>query len=230
MRIAVMQPYFFPYIGYFQMINAVNKFVFYDDVNFIKNGWINRNRILVNNEPKYITIQLKGASSFTPINETEFTDNRKKLLKTIQQAYAKAPCFNEVFPVIEDVLSTDCKTISDVAIASIKRCSEYLDIITTFEISSHNYANSKGLDKADRLKNICHLNKATDYINAIGGKGLYSKDDFIKSNIKLSFIQSKRIDYQQSKETFYPWLSIIDVLMFNNKLVVKEMLNEFTLE
>jgi hypothetical protein len=230
MKLAVMQPYFFPYIGYFQMINAVDKFIFYDDVNFIKNGWINRNRILINNEPKYITIQLKGASSFKEIKETEYTDNRKKLMKSILQAYAKAPYFNDVMPVVESALSVDTFNISELAIQTVKECCNYLGINTIFEVSSKLYGASKGLDKAERLKQICQLNNASSYINAIGGTELYYKEDFKLSNINLQFIKPKSISYQQSSDVFHPWLSIIDVLMWNNIEAVNQMLNEYQYE
>lgn len=125
-----MQPYFFPYIGYFQLIQAADKFVFYDDVNFIKNGWINRNRILLNSQPAYITVQLKGASSFKQINHVEFTDNREKIRKTIEQAYKKAPYFDSAWPVINECLAFKTNLISELAIHSVIQVSKYLGIST----------------------------------------------------------------------------------------------------
>ena len=125
MRLAVMQPYFFPYIGYFQLINAVDKFVFYDDVNYIKGGWINRNNILVNKQKKLISLNLVASSSNKNINEIRIGNRKNKVLNTIRQSYTKAPYFNKVFPIIEEIFNNiDTSTlISEVAGSSIMKAS-----------------------------------------------------------------------------------------------------------
>jgi len=229
MKIAIMQPYFFPYLGYFQLINAVDKFIFYDDVNFIKNGWINRNRIIINNTSKYLTVQLNGASPFKLINEIEFTDNRAKLKKTLHMAYRKAPMYNYIWPLIEDCLDYKTEKISDLDIYTIKRISEYLNIKTQFEISSNKYNESRSLDKADRLKRICKKNNAKTYINPIGGQKLYNKDDFKHAQIDLFFIQPELPEYKQFSKKFIPGLSIIDVMMFNSLRKINEMFDNYKL-
>lgn len=229
MKIAVMQPYFFPYIGYFQMIKAVDTFVFYDDVNFIKNGWINRNRILINGQASYFTLQLKDASSFKLINEISFNDNRKKLLKSVVVSYSKAPYFREVFDLIERCLYIEALGVSTIAINSVIEVANYLNLHTTFEVSSEKYVETKGLDRAQRLIEICKINNANTYINAIGGATLYDKGFFKQYNIELSFINPKKIVYQQFKNDFVPWLSIIDVLMFNSTREVQIMLDNYEL-
>jgi hypothetical protein len=229
MRLAIMQPYFFPYIGYFQLIKAVDKFIFYDDVNFIKNGWINRNRILINNRASYITVQLKDASSFKPINCIEFTDNREKLKMSIEQAYKKAPHFDSAWPVINTCLDLKTKSISELAIYSVEQVSRYLNLDTHFETSSRRYAKTKDLKKTERLKEICRINNASQYINPIGGTELYTKDDFVTFGINLCFIKSKKIEYMQNKAEFVPWLSIIDVMMFNSPEKVNRILDDFEL-
>lgn len=225
-----MQPYFFPYIGYFQLINAVDKFIFYDDVNFIKNGWINRNKIIINNSSKYITIQLKGASSNKPINEVEFKDNRNKLKKTIRMAYSKAPYFDLAWPLIEEVLSINTKLISEQAIYSVVKACEYLDINTSFDISGKKYHKTKGMDKADRLIEICRMNGATTYFNPIGGMELYKKETFKAENIELHFVNTVFKEYKQFKNEFIPALSIIDIMMFNSPIKIREMLGDYELE
>ena len=232
MKVAIMQPYFFPYIGYFQLINAVDYFVFYDDVNYIKQGWINRNRILVNNEAKYITIPLKKLSSFIPIKNIEINPELKEyktMLKTIEMAYKKAPYFHAIFNLINEVLNKEYKTLAEITIKSVKSCCEYLDIKTQFYVASEDFATTKGLERAERLQTICKQLHANQYINALGGQELYSKEDFTKEKIQLQFIQSKAITYKQFGNHFVPWLSIIDVLMFNSKEEVKELLNQFEL-
>ena len=155
LTIAIMQPYFFPYIGYFQLIRAVDKFVFYDDVNFIKNGWINRNRILLTGQVAYITVQLKNASSFKQINCVEFNDNREKLKKTIEQEYKKAPYFNFAWPIIKDCLDLKTNLICELAIHSVVQVAKYLKINTLFETSSTHYAETKNLGRKERIKEIC---------------------------------------------------------------------------
>lgn len=229
MKIAVMQPYLFPYIGYYQLVNAVDKFVFYDDVNFINRGWINRNRILINNEPIYFTVSLKDASQNKLINEIQILDNRKKILKTINLAYKKSPYFDDVWPVIESVFTYDTKNISELAIYSIKRVLQYLEVEKCFEVSSHFYKEIKGLPKADRLIDICRANNAKEYINAISGKELYSKGYFATQGIKIYFLQSIPFNYKQFDDKFTPNLSIIDVLMFNSKKQVCEILSRYEL-
>lgn len=224
-----MQPYFFPYLGYFQLIKAVDKFVFYDDVNFIKNGWVNRNRILINGQASYFTLQLKDASSFKTINQVSFIDNRNKLLKSITHSYAKAPYFNETVELIRECLNTDTDKVATLAMNSVEQVSNYLNLKTKLEVSSEKYSDTKGMDRASRLVEICKRNNATSYINPIGGEELYDKRFFNEYNIDLSFIQPKRMDYKQFKNDFVPWLSIIDILMFNSVEEVHEMLANYEL-
>lgn len=230
MKLAIMQPYFFPYIGYFQLINAVDKFIFYDDVNFINRGWINRNRILINSSPHFLTVQLKGASQNKLIDEVEILENRESLKKTILMSYKKAPYFQDVWPIILDCMDLKTTKISELAIYSTLQICKYLEIQTAFEISSIHYPKSKGLKKQKRLIEICRLNKATQYINPIGGKEIYTKEEFSSEGIKLNFIQTHPIEYKQFKRPFVPWLSIIDIIMFNNLNEIKKYLDKYDLE
>lgn len=228
-KIAIMQPYLYPYLGYFQMVHAVDKFVFYDDVNFIKSGWINRNRILINNEPKYITVELLKASTNRLINEIEIGNNQKKILSSISLAYKKAPFYKEVFPIIEAILMTPTIFISDLAIQSVKTVSEYLGLKTTFEISSQSYADTRELEREDRLIEICKRAGSNVYINAIGGMELYTKPYFKERGIELFFIKNTLPDYAQYNNNFVAGLSIIDVLMFNSKVECQNMLANYKL-
>ncbi|HMX76933.1 MAG TPA: WbqC family protein [Saprospiraceae bacterium] len=232
MTAAIMQPYFMPYIGYFQMVYAVDAFVFYDDVNYIKQGWINRNRILINGESRFITVPLIQAGSFKMIKDTEIDYRRNelvKLLKAIELAYKKAPFFEEIFPLTAQILEKEYINIAELAKESIVRVSDYLSITTRFYTSSTDFPESRGLDKAERLQAICKKINAEKYINAIGGQELYSKEEFFKENIQLQFIKSLPIAYKQFGNEFVPWLSILDVLMFNSKEEVKKMLTQFEL-
>ena len=228
--IAVMQPYFFPYLGYFQLIQAVDTFVFYDDVNYIKNGWVNRNRILINGNANYFTVQLKGASPNKLINEIEFTDNRKKLLRTLEISYKKAPFFFNIHPIIEDVLNYETTYINELAIYSVKKICEYLDFSTNFKQSSISYPETQNFERFERLVAICKKENATTYINSWGGQKLYDKTSFKEKQIELFFIKNNLTPYPQFSNSFISSLSILDVLMFNSKETVKQRVENYTLE
>lgn len=227
-----MQPYFFPYIGYFQLVSAVDKFIFYDDVNYIKGGWINRNQIISNNGKNYITIPVEKASSHKQINETKVkNDNSKKILKTIIQNYSKAPFFEPAFNLVESCLSFERfhYNLAEISSQTIKKVCEYLNLEKSFEVSSESYSESKELEKEDRITEICRYNKAEEYINLEGGKNIYKKESFKREGINLFFINNKFEEYDQGKPEFTPFLSIIDVLMFNSKEKVQEMLDNYDL-
>lgn len=232
MKVAVMQPYVFPYLGYFQLIQAVDTFVFYDDVNFIKRGWINRNRILVNGSDQLITIPLKKASQNKLINEIELGINDvwlQQFYKTIAYNYKKAPFFESTYKLIKTVFEKPQMHISELAIHSVMTVCEYLELDKKFVISSKKYSETQGQEKADRLINITKLCESTEYINPIGGKDLYSKTVFEAQGIKLSFIENELLPYTQFKNKPISGLSIIDVLMFNSPEVINSMLNQYEL-
>ena len=219
MKLAIMQPYFFPYIGYFQLIAAADLFVVYDDVNFIKNGWINRNRILVNGEPRYINVAIRGASSFRKIKGTAIDPSgiwRERLLKSVEYSYKRAPFFNMVFPVIAEIVRFPSSELSEYLLNSLKGILRYLKIGTALVESSEIYGNDE-LRAQERIIDICIREGATEYINAIGGKtmNLYSGKAFRQRGINLKFIRSRPIEYPQFGGSFVPWLSIVDVMMFN---------------
>jgi len=226
MKLAIMQPYLFPYIGYFQLIKAVDKFVIYDDVNYIQQGWINRNRILLKGKAFLFTLHLKGASPFKLINEIEIKNNNEKTLKTFKQAYIKAPFFREVYSVIEKIFTVNENNLSRFVINSILEIAKCLGIHTQTLISSQ-IKKDRELKGQEKIIDICKVLEANHYINAIGGMELYSKERFEKEGIKLSFIKSKLISYKQFNNEFIPWLSIIDVMMFNPKHKINDMLNAY---
>lgn len=228
-KIAIMQPYLFPYIGYFQMIAAVDVFVLYDDVNFIKKGWINRNRILLNGSDHMFTISLEKASQNRLICDTRIgasSSDLRKIIMTMELAYKKAPFFDEVMPLIEDVLTTPYEYIHELASESIRAFCDYLEIETKIKFSSNQF-NNIDLKKGDRLIDICLQEGIFDYVNAPGGMEIYSKDYFAERGINLSFIKAKPIEYKQFDNEFVPWLSIIDVAMFNSKKDIKRFLSEY---
>ena len=228
MKIAVMQPYLFAYIGYWQLINAVDTFVIYDDVNFIKQGYINRNNILENKTSQLITLELIGASQNKRINEISIGNNANKLLKTLKQNYLKAPFYKDVFPVLEEILNNEEKKLSKFLGFSLVKISKYLNIDTKFLYSS-DIKNDKALKAQDRLIEMSKTLNATGYINSIGGIELYDKEVFSQNDINLSFLKTHEISYKQFNNEFVSNLSIVDVLMFNSKDNIKNMLAQFEL-
>ncbi|MDI9857647.1 WbqC family protein [Flectobacillus roseus] len=231
MKLAIMQPYIFPYIGYFQLIKAVDKFVIYDDVNFINRGWINRNRILVNGKDSLFTIPLKEASQNKLINEIEVNWDdawKSKWLKTLEQSYKKAPFFQQVKPIIEQTLGQEKAIFSEIIVENLKLINAYLGIITEIIPSSAIYQNIE-LKAQNRILDICLQEKANHYINPIGGIELYQKEVFEEKGMRLNFIKSKPVQYPQLKNEFVPWLSILDVLMFNSVEQIQTFLDSYEL-
>lgn len=231
MNLAIMQPYFFPYIGYFQLIRCVDKFVVYDDVNYIKKGWINRNRILVNGAPTLITIPVKNASQNRMINETELTSDRgwiPKFLKTLEQAYKKAPFFPTVFPNIEAILQAEYANIAELNVATIRFVCRYLGLETTLVPASGGYAN-KHLKAQHRILDICLQESATTYVNPIGGMELYDHGLFEQHQLALYFIKPAPTPYRQFGNEFHANLSMLDCLMFLEKTELAAKLEEFQL-
>lgn len=232
MKIAIMQPYLFPYIGYFQLINSVDKFVVYDDVQYISRGWINRNNILVNNQKYLFTLSVKKSPQKDNINQKLLSDNNKSLkdnfLKTIDFAYHKAPYYKQVKNLISQCLEYGEQNISLFITNSLNLICNYLKINTSIILSS-TINDGKNLKKQARIINITKILKGDHYINSNGGKDLYSKEEFIKHGIKLNFIQSYTTPYKQFKNEFIPYLSIIDIMMFNNIDEINKLLNNYIL-
>jgi len=229
-----MQPYLFPYIGYFQLLHAVDRFVLYDDVAYIKQGWINRNRILINGAAAYITIPLKHASSHRLICEIETDDSAQnrcwnaKLLKSVSNAYRRAPQFAMVFPLLEEVFSAAVPLVGDVARAGIEAVARVLHIRTPLVRSSTAHPDA-GATGARRVIDICRAEGATEYINPIGGTALYDARTFRDAGLELRFLRTRPLSYPQFRDPFVANLSIIDVLMFNPPDVVRDLLDQYDL-
>ena len=231
MKLAIMQPYFFPYLGYWQMFNVVDKFVLLDDVNFIMRGYINRNIILINGKANLFTIPLEKPSQNKLINETKLNFQQKdkeKFLKTITLAYKKAPFYNDFYPVLEDIVNNPETDLTMFLKYSFEKVKEYLGLTTEILLSSE-VEKDNSLRAQDRIIAINKSLSATNYINAIGGQELYNREDFDRAGIKLNFIKMLPYEYKQLKNEFVPNLSMIDVLMFNSKDNSKNLLNNYEL-
>ena len=222
-----MQPYFLPYLGYWQLLAAVDRFVVYDNIQYAKKGWINRNRFLRNGADAFFTVPLKKGSDFLDIADRWIADDfdPKTLLNPLAAAYRKAPSFGAVFPIIETIVTAAPRNLFEYLHHSLVVTAQYLDIRTPIVVSS-TVAIDHGL-KADRkVLAICQALGATRYVNAIGGRELYSVPAFAEHGIDLKFLQSRPVAYPQYGDPFVPGLSIVDVMMFNSKDAVRAMLGE----
>ena len=232
MKLAIMQPYLFPYIGYFQLMKSCDQFVIYDDVQFIKSGWINRNRLLSNGQPCYFNFRLRGGSTFDIINEKVFVDqidrDKDKFLKSLQGMYGKAPYFSETFALIRDIISCDETNVSRFVAHTLKEMAKYMGLNVTFHIASE-LGIPEGIHAQDRVIWINERLDSSEYINVAGGMELYDRDVFRQHGIELKFLQPHIEEYKQFKNEFVPGLSVIDVLMFNSKEKVLKMLDDYQL-
>lgn len=227
-----MQPYFFPYIGYFQLISAVDSMVIYDNIEFTKKGWVHRNRILLQGKDIMFSLSLDKASDFLMVKERSisqvFQSEKKKILRQISSAYSKAPYFSDVYPLVEECFNFEDTNLFSYVFNSIKRTCAYLEIETPLLISSE-VAIDHTLKGSDRVLALSEALKADTYINPIGGVDLYSKDEFRERGIELSFLRPRLTPYEQLGQAFVPALSIIDVLMFNGKKGTQDLLKEYEL-
>ena len=233
MKIGIMQPYFFPYIGYWQLINAVDRFVLLDDVNYIVRGYINRNNILINGNAHRFAIPVKQASQNRLIKDTELCFNRRekdKFLLMLNNAYKKAPQFNQVMPMLDHIINNPQKDITQYIYNALMITMDYLQINTEIYISSQIEKNVY-LQGQNRIIEICRKLNADTYINPCGGRKLYSRLDFDAVGMELFFLDTRidNIVYNQNQEKFVKNLSMIDVLFFNDVETIKGFLQEFDL-
>ena len=231
MKVAIMQPYFFPYIGYFQLISASDVFVLHDDVQYITGGWVNRNRILLNGEDRMITFPVQKAAYVLPINARSYvSDNQglKHIINQVKQAYAKAPCYGEVFPMIEELLTFSDRNVARFNENLIRRICDFIGVRTSI-ITSSGLDKDENLSGQARVLEICHRVGATDYTNPIGGTKLYHEEAFHSSGITLRFLATQEERYRQRDAKWVPFLSIIDVLMFNSVQEVQSLLTKYRL-
>jgi hypothetical protein len=218
MRVGIMQPYFLPYIGYFQLISAVDLFIVYDNIKYTKKGWINRNRILLNGADTTFSLPLKKDSDYLNVVNRELSSDfsREKFLNQMRGAYLKAPQFHEVLPMLQKIVEYDSNNLFRYIYNSILEICRYIDVKTKICLSSEVSINHD-LKSQDKVIALCKAVDAKIYINTSGGTDLYSMEAFDAAGLQLNFIKSLPIEYHQFSSEFVPWLSIIDVLMFNPK-------------
>ncbi len=224
-----MQPYLFPYIGYFQLMNVADEFVVYDNIKYTKKGWINRNRILVNGQEAYVTFPLKNGSDYLDIKERFLADtisaDKKKILNRMTESYRKAPYFKDAFPVIEQAILFEEENLFKYILHSLDLLKEYLEIQTKLIVSS-TITIDHTLKAVDKVIAICKALHVNEYVNPSGGIDLYKKENFLIHGIDLKFLKTTEVNYKQYNNTFAPSLSIIDVMMFNSNEQIQYFLNK----
>jgi hypothetical protein len=235
MKVAIMQPYFFPYLGYFQLMNVVDIFVVYDNIKFTKKGWIQRNRVLLNGKEELFSLSLKKDSDFLDIRDRRLADDylakNKKILRKIKSAYSNAPYFKDVFSLVEECfLYEGHSNLFDFLLFSINVVSTFLGIKSRMITSSELEGTDSRLRNKYRIIHLCKKLNASVYVNPIGGQQLYNKLEFEKEGLLLQFVKMREIRYpQMGSGDFIPNLSIIDVLMYNSCDDIARLLEEYDL-
>lgn len=227
-----MQPYIFPYIGYYQLIDAVDNFVVFDDVNFIMRGWINRNNILLNGNKYLFSIPLDKPSQNKLICDTKlhFTEqDKRKFLKLLSSAYGKAPYFNDVYPLLEDIILYPDNDLTNYLCNSLIKTCEYIGIKTNILRSSQIEHNTH-LRAEKKIIDICKKIGTSMYVNLPGGRELYNSDNFQQENINLRYINIllDKITYKQFNNEFVASLSCLDLIMFNSKPELNSIIKQYT--
>lgn len=245
------QPYFLPYLGFYQLIHAVDQFVIYDSFNYIKSGWVNRNRLLVVGAgPAYFTLPTEHGSSFKKIRDIKLSTHRnwrRKLLDTFVMNYKRCPFFEETRALIEAIIGAETDSLSDLATRSIVDVCKHLEINTRLIANPVYDELETGLQAASlsetfpavklehpskgcvRLIAVCQMLGATEFVNAIGGQTLYYKSDFQANGVDLHFLSYRDEPYRQTTKEYYPGLSIVDVLMNCGKEGTIRRLNNYEL-
>ncbi|OBW58410.1 hypothetical protein A9986_05575 [Solibacillus silvestris] len=229
MKLVLMQPYFFPYIGYFQLMNLCDEFIAFDTVQYIKKGWINRNRILhPEGNPTYVNVPIKKFKSNTLIKDIlidNTVDWKQTIINRLQQYYKTAPYKEEVLTFIENCLNGEFSHLSELNVHLLQETCNYLNINCRINsLSKCHFEYEKAAASDEWGLNICKALNAKTYINAPGGIVFFDKNKYWKENIDIKFINPTFNRYSQNSEAFISGLSILDVMMFNSVEDIQKML------
>lgn len=228
-KLAVMQPYCFPYLGYFQLACAADEFVFLDDVNFIKGGYINRNNILADGQAHRFALPVHDISSFRSIRDHRYLDTPRKFMDLLRHAYRRAPFFDEVQALVSRVLASPDRSVATINSLSVMATLDYVGVQRRF-VASSDIDPDPRVGGEQRVIRLCEHRQASIYVNAAGGRELYDPAHFETKGIVLGFIQPRFPQYRQSVSAFVPGLSIIDVLMWNAPGQVADMLKDYSID
>jgi hypothetical protein len=228
MILAIMQPYYFPYIGYFQLMAACDEFVIYDDVQYSKGGWANRNRILHDHKVAWLTLPVGNAPLGSSYREKTYLlgpAQRRSHLARIAAAYRKAPMFDAVYPLVESLMAFEDDRVAGFNAHLVSSLAGLLGLQCRLHLGS-DFDNPSGERGQQRILQLCKRLGADTYLNAIGGTALYQEPDFTSAGISLRFLRPVARPYPQAAREFSPFLSILDVLMHNPLDQVRDMLGD----
>ena len=209
-----MQPYFVPYLGYFQLLSAVDLFVIHDDVEYSKGGWVNRNRILLAGEPRFLTVALERQSDYARISDRRISTDYdcKKSVRQLEAAYGRAPYWAEIRTELPSIVCPPTRSLVEFNMAGLTRLRDMLGLTTPIALASEILPNADALGQR-KVIDVCRTVGASEYLNAIGGMKLYSGDAFREADIKLEFLRSRLSRYPQGdNQDFVPALSVLDTL------------------
>jgi hypothetical protein len=226
MRVSIMQPYLFPYIGYFQLMAACDLFVAADDAQLTRRGWINRNRILVNDAPFRVTMPVATASHRLPINARQYVFQNRLALRfrhRLMRAYRRAPFFDTAMDIVDDALDCADPNVATFNVRALRCVARRLGIHTPVRLAS-DVSRKDGLSGQALVIDRCLRLGASQYLNPIGGRALYDEAVFAEAGIELRFVEPSVPFYSQFGARPVPSLSIIDVLMFNDLESTRRML------
>ncbi|TWU05756.1 WbqC family protein [Stieleria varia] len=227
MRIAAMQPYFLPYLGYFSLIAATDRFVVFDPVQYIRHGWINRNRILhpTSGEPQFITVPVAKHCRSTPIRDIQISDQtdwRSKILGQVAHYRRRAPFFDQAMTVLRDCLGCPATSIVELNVHSLHVVCDALQI--SFQPIAFNELLPEMSEAEHPGRWAVEISKAmgaSEYINPVNGRDIFHAAEFAAAGVRLTFLSNDLAPYSQFNESFSPALSILDVLMFNGLKVTR---------
>lgn len=235
MKVAIMQPYFMPYLGYFALIKHVDLFILFDTPQFIRHGWIERNRVLsLTNDPFYIKVPLKKHPRETPINEIQIDQElqwKEKILSQLVHYKRKTPNYSDVRSLLMNIFKTDTDKIAELNYLGLSQVCDYLDISTPFAVWSQMDLEIEPVHAADEWAlQICKAVGANTYYNPPNGRSFFDKTKYDSEGVLLKFLELNLEPYPQFSKTFVPSLSVIDAMMFCDAAKINGMLNNIIIE
>jgi hypothetical protein len=224
---AVMQPYFFPYIGYFQLMSQCDTFVVFDDVQYVDHRWMNRNRILLNGKSAWLTYPVERGPLAGSIRDRLYVardQDRLDVLNKLHEAYRRAPNYEPVRALVQSCLDFESRSVSAFNANLLEAVARAIGLRSTMKFAS-DFGIDPSLRGEDRVLAVCAALGAREYVNSIGGVSLYSSENFDRRGVTLRFLKGEAVQYRQFGAEFVPSLSIIDALMFTDESELADMLS-----
>lgn len=230
-----MQPYFFPYPGYFSLIKATNKWIVFDTPQYANYSWMNRNRIINCNDDNwmYFIVPLKKRPLRTSINSIVIQNEvnwKEKIISQLGYYKKHAPYYNHVVEFLRETLTSEFVKLSDLNIHTLKATCKYIGIDFNYEIYSEMNLQIEDIHAPDEWGlNICKAMGVSKFINPERGQNFIDRQKYLNEKVDIKFLEYRYPDYDQKMEEFIPGLSIIDAMMFNSPKELKVILEDYKL-